>query len=369
MKSETQGNLLILDDVKKSFGDLVVLNGISAGIRRGELVTFIGPSGCGKSTLLNLIAGFVPLDGGSIILDGEEISNRLPNKRKIGMVFQSYALFPHLSVEENIGYSLKIRRFKKEKIHKRVQELLNFIQLQGIGKKRIGLLSGGQQQRVALARAICFEPSILLMDEPLSNLDANLRIQMREELIRIKEELSLTMVFVTHDQEEAMSIADRVFIIKDGKIEQEGVPREIYEFPATEFVAKFVGYVNLIGLNVESISPSTNTAVLEGHIGRFIVSFKDIKIKVGDNVKMVLRPEHIDMYSQDKMEKSKEDNLIKGEVSNALYTGSMVRYIVMNKGQKLIVDVSDPQKRGIFEIGDKVSLAVPRDIHLLKEKQ
>ena len=238
--------MLILKDIHKFYDRLEVLKGISMEVTKGELVTFVGPSGCGKTTLLRIIGGFTNLDSGEVILDGQRIHHLPPNLRDTRICFQNYALFPHMTVADNISYGLKIKKWKKEKIQERVEELLKLVKLEGLGGRMIDKLSGGQQQRVALARALSLEPKVLLLDEPLSNLDANLRLTMRGEIRKLQERLKITTIFVTHDQFEAMSISDRIVVMKEGVIQQIGSPIEIYERPTNEFIAGFVGFVNFL---------------------------------------------------------------------------------------------------------------------------
>jgi len=237
-----QKSMLIVKDIRKSFGQVMALKGVSAEIKKGELVTFVGPSGCGKTTLLRCIGGLTKPDKGDIILDGQIINELTPDKRGTQMCFQNYALFPHMTVGENVGYGLKVHKWKKERIRERVHELLHLVHLNGLGDRHIDELSGGQQQRVALARALAVEPKVLLLDEPLSNLDANLRIVMRATLREIQKRVNITTIFVTHDQFEAMSISDRIIVMRDGLLEQVGSPIEIYEKPESEFVASFVDF-------------------------------------------------------------------------------------------------------------------------------
>jgi ABC-type Fe3+/spermidine/putrescine transport system ATPase subunit len=232
--------MLELRDIYKSFGDVEVLKGISARIDKGELLTFVGPSGCGKTTLLRIVGGFTSATSGQVILDGEDMGKLPPNMRNTKMVFQSYALFPHMNVRKNIGFGLKLKKWPKEKMDTRVEELLSLVHMENLGDRSIDRISGGQQQRVALARALALEPKVLLLDEPLSNLDANLRVVMREEIRHIQERIGITTIFVTHDQYEAMSISDRLLVLHDGIIQQIGSPIDIYERPANEFIAGFV---------------------------------------------------------------------------------------------------------------------------------
>ena len=230
----------------------MAVDGVDAAIQEGELVSFVGPSGCGKTTLLRLAGGFARPDGGRVLLDGQDVTRDPPNRRATAMVFQSYALFPHLTVAGNVGYALRVRGQSRADVAARVEDLLRVVQLDGLGARRPDELSGGQQQRVALARALSVRPRVLLLDEPLSNLDANLRVLMREEIKRLQRELRLTVAYVTHDQEEAMSISDRIAVMRAGRIEQLGTPTEIYERPATEFVARFVGTANFLDGDVRA---------------------------------------------------------------------------------------------------------------------
>ena len=254
--------MLVLKDIHKFYGKNEVLKGVSLEVKRGELVTFVGPSGCGKTTLLRLIGGFTDISSGDIILDGQRVNDLPPNLRDTRICFQNYALFPHMTVAENVGYGLKINKWPKDKIAARVHDLLEMVELEAFGDRMIDKLSGGQQQRVAFARALSLEPKVLLLDEPLSNLDANLRLVMREEIRKLQERLHITTVFVTHDQFEAMAISDRLVVMKDGLIEQVGSPIEIYERPANEFIAGFVGYVNFMEGRVESIDAATRNATI-----------------------------------------------------------------------------------------------------------
>jgi spermidine/putrescine ABC transporter ATP-binding subunit len=357
---------LSLQDIVKSYGASPVLKGLSADIEKGELVTFIGPSGCGKSTLLRCIAGFTKVDSGKIVLDGEIINDKPPHKRGTGMVFQNYALFPHLSVENNVGYGLRVRRFPKKDIRKKVSELLELTQLKGLGKRSIDQLSGGQQQRVALARALSLDPKILLLDEPLSNLDANLRVTMRAEIKRIQKQLGLTVIFVTHDQEEAMSISERVLVISEGRLEQIGSPTDIYDRPATEFIAEFVGYVNFFEGQVREIDQKNELICVETDVGLIEVSRGEQDLKVGEQVKLVVRPENLMVLPFDGVSRN---NLLAGEIINYLYTGSLVKYIVKVGNRRIIVDQFNPRKVGIFKIGQTIAMEVSKDLHILGKKQ
>ena len=238
--------IIKLKNIKKRFDETEVLNNFDLSINQGEFITLLGASGCGKTTILRLIAGLEKVDQGQIFINGNDVTDLAANKRQVNMVFQSYALFPFMNVADNVGYSLKIRKVNKEEIRKQVEKALELVQLKGFEKRMPGQLSGGQKQRVAIARAIVNKSEILLLDEPLSALDASLRQQMQVELKQLQRELGITFVYITHDQEEALNMSDRIVVMKEGKIEQIGTPEEIYYQPKTVFVAEFVGKANIL---------------------------------------------------------------------------------------------------------------------------
>jgi putative spermidine/putrescine transport system ATP-binding protein len=242
---------LKLSGLTRRFGDLVALDGLDLTLRGGEFVALLGPSGCGKSTALNCLAGLLPLSEGTIELDGRRIDGLPPERRGFGMVFQSYALFPHLSVRRNVAFGLAMRGVGKDEARQRVEEVLRLVGLEDRADNYPGQLSGGQQQRVAIARAVVVEPPLLLLDEPLSNLDAKLRLELRTEVRRLHQTLGLTTVYVTHDQEEALSLADRLVVLRDGRVQAIGTPEEVYLHPANRYVADFMGYRNMFELGVE----------------------------------------------------------------------------------------------------------------------
>jgi spermidine/putrescine ABC transporter ATP-binding subunit len=358
-------NMLILHNIRKSFGDFVVLNGVSTEIKEGELVTFVGPSGCGKTTLLRIIAGLMQLDEGKIILDGEEIQNNPPNKRDIKMVFQNYALFPHMTVAQNIGYGFRIRKWKKKAIKEKVNNLLSLVKLEGLGDRSIDKLSGGQQQRVALARALSLEPKVLLLDEPLSNLDANLRIVMRGEIRKIQKRVNITTVFVTHDQYEAMSISDRIIVLNNGVIQQIGSPIEIYEHPSNEFIASFVGYVNFLEGKIDIIEKDTGISVVSSELGKIEINLDRSDIKSGDKILLVIRPETVSLSSPDGVIKQ---NTLEGYVESTMYAGSIIKYVINIGERNLIVEQHNPKDVGLFKEKDKVALMIPKNVHVLRRK-
>ena len=356
--------MLELKDIHKSFGDVEVLKGISAKIDKGELLTFLGPSGCGKTTLLRIVGGFTKLTSGQVILDGEDVGTLPPNMRNTRMVFQSYALFPHMNVAKNIGFGLKLKKWPKEKIHTRVEELLALVHMEGLGDRTIDRISGGQQQRVALARALALEPKVLLLDEPLSNLDANLRVVMREEIRNIQERIGVTTIFVTHDQYEAMSISDRLLVLNDGVIQQIGSPIEIYEKPANEFIAGFVGYVNFLEGKIDSIDEKTRTKYVSTKYGNLELDHDPgNKFQKGDEILLVIRPETVSLSPSHGTERI---NTFHGKVQSFMYAGNLAKYTVKFGDKEMIVDHYNPMDTQQFKKNETVKIKVPRTIHALK---
>jgi ABC-type Fe3+/spermidine/putrescine transport system ATPase subunit len=352
--------LLALDGLTKRYGSVLALADARAEIRRGELVSFVGPSGCGKTTLLRLIGGFARPDAGRVLLDGQDVTPLPPNQRATAMVFQNYALFPHLTVAENVGYGLAIRRRPRAEIAQRVRELLALVQLEGLAGRRPAQLSGGQQQRVALARALSLQPAVLLLDEPLSNLDANLRLQMRAEILRLQRDLRQTVIFVTHDREEAMSVSDRILVMDRGRILQAGTPREIYERPAGEFIARLVGAANFLDGVLHNGQPDTATVATP--IGPLRIRGSVNGHASGSKVRLVLRPEAIRVVVDGP---SSGENRVPGRIASAVYSGAVTRYTVEAAGVALVVDLPDPRHAPGLQPGDTVTLVLPTDPHLL----
>ncbi len=277
---------LELKGLERSFGATRALDGLTLSVKAGELVVFLGPSGCGKTTALRAIAGLEPLDGGRIEIEGQDISGTPTSKREMGMVFQAYSLFPNMTVAQNIAYGLKLRKFDKSKIDGRVAEMLKLVRLGEQADRYPKQLSGGQQQRVALARALAISPKVLLLDEPLSALDAKVRVQLREEIRRIQLEFGITTIFVTHDQDEALAIADRIAVLNQGNIEQFGTPDEVYLHPASPFVASFVGHVNHLRGRVISQGRASV-------FGVEVSSDRFDRYSVGEELEVLVRPESI----------------------------------------------------------------------------
>ena len=282
---------LELRELTKRFGSTTAVDRADLTVAQGEFVTLLGPSGCGKTTTLNLIAGFISADGGEIRLAGEPVGDRPPFRRDLGLVFQDYALFPHMTVAENVGFGLKMRNVKGAEIERRVNDALAMVQLTGLGTRRPLQLSGGQRQRVALVRALVIRPAMLLLDEPLSNLDLKLREEMRVEISSLQRRLGIATVFVTHDQGEALTMSDRIAVMRSGRIEQIGTPNDIYERPATRFVASFIGAINILPARVESIEA--------GGLGRLATSAGPATARLpsglasGASVTMTVRPERL----------------------------------------------------------------------------
>src|SRR5262245_44617335 len=306
---------LTLTDVQKRFGETYAVESFNLSAERGEFVSFLGPSGCGKTTTLRMIAGFEQPTAGTITIDGRDITRVPPNRRNVGMVFQSYALFPNMTVADNIAFGLKVRGRDKTSSQKRVQELLSLIHLPDRGDRYPWQLSGGQQQRVALARALAFEPQVLLLDEPLSALDAKIRVALRAEIRGIQRQLGITTVYVTHDQEEALSLSDRVVVMSEGRMEQVGTPSEIYNFPATTFVASFVGTLNLLEARVVD-APAGRVSVE----GQELHTGKAIEASNGSTVSLALRPESIRLG-----EGVEAANRLRGTIEGVDFLGSVVR--------------------------------------------
>jgi len=284
---------LELRGVGRRFGGVDALSDLNLTIRSGEFVALLGPSGCGKSTALNCLAGLLPLTHGEILLDGKRIDTLPPERRGFGMVFQSYALFPHLTVEKNVAFGLQMQGRPRAEIDSRVREAIKLVKLGEHAKKLPGQLSGGQQQRVAIARAVVLEPSLVLMDEPLSNLDAKLRLDMRTEIRRLHHSLGLTTIYVTHDQEEALSLADRLVVMREGRVQQVGTPDELYESPTSWYVADFMGYRNILTATVVSASGGEVVVALPGTAdGGVRLTGRAVgALSAGDQVRVAIRPE------------------------------------------------------------------------------
>lgn len=353
---------LELKDLTKSFGNdadkVVAVDHINLQVKEGDLVTLLGPSGCGKTTTLRMIAGFHTPTGGDVYIDGVSMNQIPPNKRPTAMVFQNYALFPHMTVFENIAYGLRIRKESNDEVKRKVEDIMRLIGLENLGDRQPRQLSGGQQQRVSLARALVMEPKVLLFDEPLSNLDAKLRVSTRLEIRKLQQRVGITSVYVTHDQEEAMTLSDKVVIMDRGLIQQVGSPAEIYSHPVNRFVAGFIGKANFLQAVVDSVE--SEQLVLQ-FLGKKIVAPRwNKEIKTGDDVLIVARPESI-------LPEHPNEELVEGVVVNSVYFGSQMLYEVELPDHTVLqIEVADPQYHPIFTQGRKVGLAFKdRSLHVL----
>jgi putative spermidine/putrescine transport system ATP-binding protein len=338
-----------LQELRREFGEVVALDGVSLSLEEGEFVSFLGPSGCGKTTALRLVAGFDRPDAGRIIVDGKDMTRVPPNRRNMGMVFQAYSLFPNMTAERNVEFGLKVRGVPGEKRASKIAELLELVGLERAAKRYPHQLSGGMQQRVALARALAIEPRVLLLDEPLSALDAKVRVQLREEIRRIQTRLGITTIYVTHDQEEALSISDRVAVLSQGQIEQIGVPSEIYGAPSTPFVAEFVGTMNRL-----------EATVLDGEKGE--VDHGGVRLTVdaargrrqGEHVLVLVRPELLELSANGAV----GENMLSGEVLTHTFLGPVTRLKVHAPSAELIADIPTARVDSL-PIGVRVVARVP----------
>ncbi len=342
---------VILTNVVKKFGDVTALKSLDLEVREGEFLTLLGPSGCGKTTTLRLIAGFQSPTSGSILLGEEDVTRVAPQHREIGMVFQDYALFPHMTIADNIGFGLKERGYEKEATKQRVGELLDLIRLPEVYDRYPSEVSGGQQQRIAVARAVAYPPRVLLMDEPLGALDLKLREVMQLELRRIQQELNITTVYVTHDQTEAMNMSDTIVVMNDGEIEQQGSAKEIYNAPKTSFVANFVGQVNIIDGNVSSVENSS--VRVETTIGTMICRNRD-NATVGNKVLVAIRPELISL--NETQTRTEDENVVRGRVAMKSFAGNLLNVSVALEGDNEFL-VEDRPKVQHCEVGDEVVLS------------
>lgn len=364
--------ILELNQIRKSFGKTEVLKGISLEVKKGEFITFLGSSGCGKTTTLRIIAGLEQPDGGSVMLEGQDVTRVAPDKRDVNTVFQSYALFPHMNVFQNVAYGLKIRKVPKEEIQKRVMESLELVQLSEYAKRKPSELSGGQRQRVAIARAVINNPKVLLLDEPLGALDLQLRRQMQLELKRLQKKLGITFIYITHDQEEAINMSDRIVIMKDGQFIQIGTPDEVYNHPKTSFVAQFVGNANIVNGVVEALGDGVAAVRIytpnrkeksEGnpedyavnHTGVAYVPFEEgDSLQIGDTIAIAVRSENILLGASKK-------NGLRAVVKEKSFAGGLLRLtLVLPNGKELVAS-----RHGInYEIEEGESITIGWDTNM-----
>jgi spermidine/putrescine transport system ATP-binding protein len=350
--------LLDLQNVTRRFGEFTAVDGVSLAIEAGEFFTLLGPSGCGKTTLLRMIAGFDLPDGGSIRLGGTDLADRPPEDRPVRTVFQSYALFPHMTVEGNVAFPLKMAKTAAGQIARKVEEALEDVRLTGFGKRYPHELSGGQKQRVAIARALVTRPTVLLLDEPLAALDAKLREELQIELINLQKEVGITFVYVTHDQTEALALSHRIAVMNAGRVEQLDEPSRIYGFPRTRFVADFIGHCNLLSGPVADMSDGVVTVDVAG-LGPVRVAAHST-IAAGRPGTVALRPEKINIEAA--VPAGAPDNHYRGTVSGLLYMGDVTVYIVDTPGgQKVeaLLANSASGRAKFFEVGDPVEMSWP----------
>ena len=341
---------IAVENLTKRFGPLAAVSGVSLSIGEGEMFTLLGPSGCGKTTLLRLLAGFYTPDAGEIRFGDRAVNDVPPHERGIGMVFQNYALWPHMTVSENVSYGLKLRKVSSSDMARRVQEVLEKVGLTGLGDRYPGQLSGGQQQRVALARALVLNPQMLLLDEPLSNLDAKIRVQVRAEIRKLQKELGITAVYVTHDQEEALAMSDRIAVFSLGKVCQVGPPKALYERPANRFVADFIGINNLVDDTVRSVTgPGLQAETALGEIS----AIHDERLRPGDRCVLCIRPENIALNGPP----GGGGNHFTGKIALASYLGNTLRYdIDLGGGVTFRADIGDPWHHEQLPMGSPVAL-------------
>ena len=343
-------NIIELKDIFVSFGEEKVLDGLNLAIRDKEFITLLGPSGCGKTTTLRIIAGFLDADSGEVVFEDKKINGVPSYKRQVNNIFQRYALFPHLNVYENVAFGLRVKKLKENEIKEIVTEMLHLVNLDGFEKRSISTLSGGQQQRVAIARAIANKPKVLLLDEPLAALDLKLRTDMQKELRRIQRQLGITFVFVTHDQEEALTMSDRVVVMNKGKIQQIGTPQDSYNEPENAFVADFIGESNIL----DGIMRDDFVAEFSGHVFDCL----DKGFNKNENVDVVVRPEDVDIVPADK-------GMLKGVVTSVDFLGVHYEIIVDIGGFKWMIQTTDE-----CFVGDNVGLYIEPDaIHIMKKSE
>jgi len=349
---------VVLENVRKVFTDperpdraVTAVDGVSLEVKEGELVTFLGPSGCGKTTALRIIAGFENPTSGRVLIGGQEVTHLPPHVRNTAMVFQSYAIFPHLTVAQNVAFGLEMRGTPKAEIPTKVRGILELVELAGLEHRAPEQLSGGQQQRVALARAIITEPRVLLFDEPLSNLDAKLREQMRGEVRRLQQRLGITSIYVTHDQAEAMALSDRIVVMEAGRVQQEGTPLNIYARPANRFVADFIGRVNFLEGRVASVGPGGLSVEVSGR--RLEVPGASAPLAAGDAATLVVRPETIRLSS------NTGASAFAGRIRRATYLGATVEYELEWEGATVLAVIGSPLEHGVLAEGATVAFDFP----------
>ena len=341
-------NIIELKNLCKSYEELTILDNFSLNIKKNEFLTLLGPSGCGKTTTLKIIAGFEYADDGKVLFEGKDINNMPAHKRPVNTVFQKYALFPHMNIYENIAFGLKIKKLPKEEIDKKVKEMLKLVALEGYENRKIDSLSGGQQQRIAIARALVNEPKVLLLDEPLGALDLKLRQEMQIELKKMQQKLGITFIFVTHDQEEALSMSDTIVVMNKGKIQQMGTPEDIYNEPKNSFVAKFIGESNIFdGIMLDDFKVEFCEKVFD---------CVDKGFENNENIEVVIRPEDIKMVQPN-------EGMIKGIVTSTVFKGVHYEILVRENDRMWILHNTKSA-----EVGSELGMDIyPEDIHIMRK--
>ena len=352
--------ILRLEKINKSFDGTPVLKDITLSVEKGEFITFLGPSGCGKTTMLRIISGLLAPDSGSVFLDGENITRLAPDKRSVNTVFQNYALFPHMNVEKNIAYGLKIRGVPRAERKRRVLQMLEVVKLEGFGKKMPDILSGGQKQRVAIARAAVNSPDVLLLDEPLGALDLQLRKYLQTELKRIQKQLGITFIYITHDQEEAMNMSDRIAVMHDGRVEQIGTPREVYDHPRTSFTAQFIGMSNLLSCCVREQNGGTLLVTAEGTDFSIFAGGKSFS--PGEVLTISVRSEKLTV------ETAQTAGAIAVTVLENVYTNGLIKSRLQTKDGVLLTAIA-PNAQAPFDAGDTVFVRFSPDSAVIVDQE
>jgi putative spermidine/putrescine transport system ATP-binding protein/spermidine/putrescine transport system ATP-binding protein len=349
--------------IMKKFGNIVAVEKMDFDIEEGSLVTLLGPSGCGKTTLLRMIAGLEMPTEGDIFIKGIRVNDTPIHKRNLGMIFQNYALFPHKNIYDNVAFGLKYRNVSKDEIREKVARALEMVRLPNVENRMPSQLSGGQQQRIAMARAIIIEPDVLLMDEPLSALDENLREEMRREVANLQEILGVTTIFVTHDQREALSMSDKILVMKAGRKQQEGDPQTVYNQPVNHFVADFLGHSNFIKGEIVDVNEEHVNVKIE--TGDLLIADNKGTFKMGDQVELVVRAQRFDLFSKEEFNEEEGKNSFEGRIKDRSYMGGEVSYFIELAAGREIHIISMMRTR-IYSIGETVSVQVaPHHCHLL----
>lgn len=366
MAAEKKPPMVQFKGILKRFGSVVAVEKMDFDIEEGSLVTLLGPSGCGKTTLLRMVAGLEQPTAGDILIKGERINDKPIHQRNLGMIFQNYALFPHKTIFDNVAFGLKYRKVSKAAIREKVTRVLEMVRLPGVEHRMPSQLSGGQQQRIAMARAIVIEPDVLLMDEPLSALDENLREEMRREVDNLQRMLGVTTIFVTHDQREALSMSDKILVMKNGRKQQEGTPESVYNEPANHFVADFLGHSNFIrGEVVRTDNEHVNVKVETGDV---LFAQNKGGFAKGDRVEMIVRAQRFDAFPKADFKPTPGLNHFEGRIKDRSYMGGEVSYFIELGGEREIHVISMMRTR-IYNVGETVSVQVaPHHCHLIPAK-